>query len=77
MYVNVLDTLLLSLLAVIFHLLSTDYIPAKGILASVAILVPTVVFWICFVFMVCKKLKKQYIQGNRNLAQEVTRYGST
>ena len=77
MYVNVLDTLLLSLLAVIFHLLSTDYIPAKGMLISVVILVPAVVFWICFVFMVCKKLKKQCIQSNKNLSQEVTRYGST
>ena len=78
MYINVLDTLLLSLLAAIFHLLSTDYIPAKGILTSVAILVPAVVFWICFIFIVCKKLKKQYIQSNyRNLTQEVIRYGST
>ena len=78
MYMNVLDTLLLSYLAAIFHLLSTDYInSAKGVLTFVVTLVPAVVFWICFVFMVCKKLKKQCIQSNKNLAQEVTRYGNT
>ena len=75
-YMNVLDTLLLSLLAAISHLLSTDYFPAKGTLTFVATLVPAVVFWICFVLMVCKKLKKQCIQSNKDLAQEVTRYGS-
>ena len=79
MYMNVLDTLLLSLLAAIFHLLSTDYInSAKSMLTFVVTLVPAVVFWICFIFIVCKKLKKQCIQSNyRNLTQEVVRYGST
>ena len=75
---TVLDVLLLCLLAAIFHLLSTDYTPTQGIITSVLILIPAVVFRICFIFVASKRLAKQCImntQRHRSIVQEVTRYG--
>ena len=50
MYMTILDVLLLCSLAAIFHLLSTDYTPTQGMITSVVILIPAIVFWICFIF---------------------------
>ena len=75
---TVLDVLLLCSLAAIFHLLSTDYTPTQGMITSVVILIPAVVFWICFIFVASKRLTKLCImntQRNRSIVQEVTRYG--
>ena len=79
MYMTVLDVLLLCLLAAIFHLLSTDYTPTQGMITSVVVLIPAVVFWICFIFVASKRLTKLCImntQRRRSMIQEVTRYGT-
>ena len=80
MYMTVLDTLLLCLLAAIFHLLSTDYtVPTQGMITSVVILIPAIVFWICFIYVATKRLTKLCITTwrRRSIVQEVTRYGTT
>ena len=58
MFMTVLDTLLLCVLAAVFHLLSLDYIPAQGMLTSVIIIIPAIVFWFYFIFVVCNRLRK-------------------
>ena len=80
MYMTVLDVLLLCLLAAIFHLLSTDnMIPTQGMITSVVILIPAIVFWICIIFVVARRLTKLCITTwrRRGIVQEVTRYGTT
>ena len=58
----------------------TIYGASKEILIAVAILVPVPVFWIYFTpiltVKVCKHVKRLCRGNNRNLAQEVTEYGS-
>ena len=70
--------LFMYILAAIFHLLSIDYTPTKGMLTSVIMIVPAVVFWVCFIFLVCKRLLRNCYHSHcdRCLAQEVTRYGT-
>ena len=75
MYMTVLDAILLCLLAAIFHLLSTDYNPVQGMLTSIIIIIPAIVFWIYFMFVVCEKLRK-CCQSYRCLTQEATKYGT-
>ena len=75
MFMTVMDTLLLCLLATVYHLLSTDYILTQSVLTSIIIIIPAIVFWICFIFVACKRLRK-CCQSHRCLAQEVTRYGT-
>jgi hypothetical protein len=75
MYMTILDALLLCLLAAIFHLLSTDYTPAQGMLTSSMIIIPAIVFWIYFTIVVCNRLRK-CCQSYRCSTQEVTRYGT-
>ena len=80
MYMTVLDTLLLCLLAVVFYFLSTDYMnPTQGMITSVVILIPAIVFWICIIFVVARRLTKLCITTwrRRGIVQEVTRYGTT
>ena len=80
MYMTVLGTLLLCLLAAIIHLLSTDnMIPTQGMITSVVILIPAIVFWICIIFVVARRLTKLCITTwrRRGIVQEVTRYGTT
>ena len=75
MYMTVLDTFLLCVLAALFHLVSTDYIPTQGMVTSIIIIIPAIVFWIFFTFVVCKKLRK-CCQSYKCLTQEITRYGT-
>ena len=76
MYMTVLDTLLLCVLAALFHLVSTDYIPAQGmVLSSIIIIIPAIVFRIYFTSVVCKKLRK-CCMSYKCLTQEITRYGT-
>ena len=74
-YMNVLDTLLLSLLGGLFHILSTDYTYARGILFAVAGLTPAIVFWTYFLFIIIFKMTQKYTTS-WNITQEVVRYGS-
>ena len=74
-YMNVLDTLLLSLLSGIFHLLSTDYTYARGILFTVAGLTPAIVFWISLFLIIIYKMIQKYTTS-WNITREVARYGS-
>ena len=63
MYMTVLDTLLLCLLAAVFHLLSTNYNSTQGMLTSIIIIIPAIVFWICFIFVACINGYKNVIRA--------------
>ena len=64
MYMNVLDSLLLALLAMLCHLLSTspDYSATRNIEAFTICLIPGVVFWLYFVFKLVFKLWNQLLR---------------
>ena len=64
MYMNVLDSLLLALLAILYHLLSIspDYSATRGIEVFAICLIPGVVFWLYLVFKLVFKLWKQLLR---------------
>ena len=64
MYMNVLDSLLLALLAMLCHLLSTspDYSATRDIEVFTICLIPGVVFWLYLVFKLAFKLWKQLLR---------------
>jgi hypothetical protein len=61
MYMNVLDSLLLALLAMLCHLLSisSDYSATRGIEVFTICLIPSVAFWLYLVFKLVFKLWKR------------------
>ena len=63
MYMNVLDSLLLALLAMICHLLTISdspyYLTIRGIEVFTISLIPDVIFWLYLIFKVVFKLWKQ------------------
>ena len=64
MYMNVLDSLLLALLATLGHLLSTspDYSATRNIEVFTICLIPGVAFWLYLVFKLVFKLWKQLLR---------------
>ena len=68
MYMNVLDTLLLTHTTVICVLLSRKYFPSEVIQLFVVLLIPTFVFGLLLLFKVCIKVKDRlarYCKNNR------------
>ena len=81
MYMNVLDTLLLSLTAILCHLLSTEPTAAEDTLTtSIITLIPATVFWIYIISIIIYKVYKCCFSRRKTTVttqdSEVTRYGS-
>ena len=61
-YMNILDTLLLMHLNVVFMLLSREYFPGDGTQIYVIMLVPQVVFGLLLLYKLCATLKNKIIR---------------